>query len=569
MPHFLQTFLPLYAKYQASPLIKCYVGKEGRRAWDTTTYGKYLDDLHVASSYWSKRLAAEGVRAGAVVGLWLTGTIYSDLVTLYAISAAGFVPQVFSVKFSRPGRTIILDLLAACDGQALVLDPTFSDEINTTTLPTMEIPTLLSLPPVVPSTLEASDADSTDTAMIFHTSGTTGGKPKPVRCSHDWMVWQAIHVNKIWQGSFDGPDIMNNLGSFAHVGTASSMNYLPLNGACLVQTSCSDFSADEFMDLVNEQGMNRMFIYADWLVKLAAIARSDEKVLSALRGMRQITYTGSAINPEVEKWLVEQDVPLATMYATTEVSPALVSNLADRTTLPAMRVMPGVDISFIPASNISVEDLDGDAAGRSKGGILYDLFIPRSSRHCPHPTVMSLSDGNVTGDLFEEAQPGYYAFRGRSDDWIHTGAGLLYCDTKSIEDNIRVTCPDIVRNCTVVGHYKPAVVLFIEAVSDSTTSDDVDILKDEVLRRTAAFNVDLFEHERIVDRGHIVVVPAGALPRTKLIIYCSILYLEKGNIRRKAVEEEYAKILEKIYAMETSGLTHGVPESVRKAEIPF
>ncbi|KAJ6586259.1 acetyl-CoA synthetase-like protein [Mycena vulgaris] len=538
MPHFLQTVLPLYAKYEASPLIKCYVGKQGSPAWETTTYRKYLDDLRIASSYWSKRLTEEGVHAGAVVGLWLTGTVYSDLVTLYAISAAGFVPQVFSIKFSRPGRIIILDLLAACEGKALVLDPTFSDEVNDTTIPVMEIPGLSSLPAVAPGTLEAPSADSTDTAMIFHTSGTTGGKPKPVRCTHDWMVWQAIHVNKIWQGSFEGQDIMNNLGSFAHVGTASSMNYLPLSGSCLVQTSCSDFPADEFMALVNQQGMNRMFIYADWLVKLASIARSDERVLSALRGMRQITYTGSAINPEVEKWLVEQDVPLATMYATTEVSPALVSNLADRSTLPAMRVIPGVDLTFIPASNISVEDLDGDAAGRSKGGMLCDLFIPANSRHCTHPTVMSRSDGHITGDLFEEVQPGYYAFRGRNDDWIHTGAGLLYCDTKSIEDNIRVTCPDIVRNCTVVGHYKPAVVLFVEAFSDSTTVDDVATLKDEVLRRTAAFNSDLFEHERIVDREHIVVVPPGVLPRTK----------EKGNIRRKAVEEDYATVLEEIYA---------------------
>ncbi|KAJ7749584.1 acetyl-CoA synthetase-like protein [Mycena maculata] len=557
MPHFLQGVLPLYAKYSTSPLIKCYVGKPGSPAWDTTTYGKYLDDLRIASSYWSQRLSAEGVSAGAVVGLWLRGTIYSDLVNLYAVSAAGFVPQVFSVKFSRPGRTIILDLLAACDGKALLLDPTFSDAINDATIPTIEIPVLSSHPPVAPGTLEAPSAESTDLAMIFHTSGTTGGKPKPVRCDHHWMVWQAISVDKIWQGSF-GPDIMNNLGSFAHVGTASSMNYLPLRGSCLVQTSRSDFSAEEFMALVNEQGMNRMFIYADWLVKLASIARADEKVLAALRGMRQIAYTGAAINPEVEKWLVGQNVPISTMYATTEVSPALVSNLADRTTLPAMRVMPGVDLTFIPASNVTVEDLDGDAAGRSKGGILYDVFIPASSKHCPHPTVMTRADGHITGDLFEEVQPGYYAFRGRNDDWIRTGPGLVFCDTKSIEDNIRITCPDIVRNCTVVGHYKPAVVLFIEAVSDSTTPDDVLKLKDEVLRRTAAFNSALFPHERIVDREHIVVVPSGVLPRTK----------EKGNIRRKAVEEDYAGILEQIYTGGGASSTQKVAEPERNGKKP-
>ncbi|KAJ6552813.1 acetyl-CoA synthetase-like protein [Mycena capillaripes] len=547
MPHFLQTTLPLYTKDESLPLIKCYIGKPGSPAWETKTYGKFLADLRIASSYWSERLTSEGVHTGSVVGLWLIGTSYSDLVTLYAISAAGFVPQVFSVKFSRPGRAIVVDLLTDCNGKALVLDPSFSDAVKDTVIPVMQIPALLDLPSETP-TFEVPSAENDDIAMIFHSSGTTSGKPKPVRWSHEGLVWQATCVKNIWQGSFESPNIMNNLGSFAAVGTATSINYLPLTGACLVQTSDSAFPADEFLALVNEQGMNRVFIYADWLAKLAVIARTDEVVLSSLRKMRQITYTGSAISPEVEKWLVDQGVPLATMYAQTEVSPALVSNLADRSTLPAMRVMEGACVTFVPASNISTEDLDGDAAGRSKGGIIYDMFIPASSRHCPHSTVMNRLDGHVTGDLFEEVQPGYYAFRGRNDDWIHTGAGLLYCDTKSIEDNIRITCPDIVRNCTVVGHYKPAVVLFIEPVLDTVSPDEVTILKDEVLRRTAEFNANLFEHERILDREHIVVVPAGVLPRTK----------EKGNIRRKAVEEDYGAILEDIY---TKGVTReGVME---------
>ncbi|KAJ7749573.1 hypothetical protein DFH07DRAFT_775407 [Mycena maculata] len=102
------------------------------------------------------------------------------------------------------------------------------------------------------------------------------------------------------------------------------------------------------------------------------------------------------------------------------------------------------------------------------------------------------------------------------------------------QNDIRITRLNFVRNCTVIGHYKLAVILFIEAVSDSMTPDDVLKLKDEVLPRTAAFNSALFPHERIVDREYIVVVPSGVLPRTK----------EKGNIRRKAVEEDYVGILE-------------------------
>jgi hypothetical protein len=59
-------------------------------------------------------------------------------------------------------------------------------------------------------------------------------------------------------------------------------------------------------------------------------------------------------------------------------------------------------------------------------------------------------------------------------------------------------------------------VLFIEAAASDSMVLDANSLKDEVLRRTAAFNAQLFVHERIADTEHIVVVPAGTLPRTKV-----------------------------------------------------
>ena len=42
---------------------------------------------------------------------------------------------------------------------------------------------------------------------------------------------------------------------------------------------------------------------------------------------------------------------------------------------------------------------------------LYDLFLPLTALNCPHPSVRNRPDGHVTGDLFEEVEPGRYAFR--------------------------------------------------------------------------------------------------------------------------------------------------------------
>jgi acyl-coenzyme A synthetase/AMP-(fatty) acid ligase len=154
----------------------------------------------------------------------LTGLNYADLVNLYSVSRAGFVPQVFSIKFSPLGVSIINDLLTACDGKALIYDPSFNSTSDVR-LPSSAIPSLgdmrVFLGDNVHSLPDLPDRDPLDFAMVFHTSGTTNGKPKPVQCSHRWMVRQAELARDIWQGSFDTPNVMNNLGSFAHVGTAT------------------------------------------------------------------------------------------------------------------------------------------------------------------------------------------------------------------------------------------------------------------------------------------------------------------------------------------------------------
>lgn len=141
---------------------------------------------------------------------------------------------------------------------------------------------------------------------------------------------------------------------------------------------------------------------------------------------------------------------------------------------------------------------------------------------------------------------------------------------RSIEDNVLKLCADMVSNCAVVGHLKPAPVLFVEPVVDDT---DGDTLKREIIKRTAAFNERLFAHERITSPDCIVVVPRGNLPRTSVRIdhfiarrfadqfligkgkhsvsaflySCQFSSDEIAHFRRKAVEDEHSKILAEIY----------------------
>jgi len=62
-------------------------------------------------------------------------------------------------------------------------------------------------------------------------------------------------------------------------------------------------------------------------------------------------------------------------------------------------------------------------------------------------------------------------------------------------------------------------------------------LKGEIIERTKPFHSRRFMHERITSTKHVAVVERGTLPRTAT----------KGNVRRKAVEDQYKELLDGIY----------------------
>jgi hypothetical protein len=111
-----------------------------------------------------------------------------------------------------------------------------------------------------------------------------------------------------------------------------------------------------------------------------------------------------------------------------------ISDVGNLETLPAMRIIPGIKCELIPIRHVNKTDLDTVHEGRFVGGQMFDVFIPEDAPNCPVPSVRNRPNGHITGDLFEEVKPGYYAFRGRNDDWIRTGKHLSFCDTKYVAD---------------------------------------------------------------------------------------------------------------------------------------
>jgi acyl-coenzyme A synthetase/AMP-(fatty) acid ligase len=119
----------------------------------------------------------------------LTGLRYDDVITIYGVSRAGYIPQLISLRLTSSAA--VLDLLRAAGAKALVVDPSYSSETGETLL---SLPIHFSLAvrqmdgqSMAPLTPLPVPASTDETVMIFHTSGSTGGSPKLVPCSAAWI----------------------------------------------------------------------------------------------------------------------------------------------------------------------------------------------------------------------------------------------------------------------------------------------------------------------------------------------------------------------------------------------
>lgn len=90
---------------------------------------------------------------------------------------------------------------------------------------------------------------------------------------------------------------------------------------------------------------------------------------------------------------------------------------------PFLKPLAGMAYEFRPIAQ-STTDVSHQSTTR-----LLELIILKSSADCPDASLRHADGDFHTGDLFQEAAPGSYVFRGRDDDWIKS-ENSLRCDTK-------------------------------------------------------------------------------------------------------------------------------------------
>ena len=116
----------------------------------------------------------------------LSGLTYTDLLHVYGLSRAGYIPQLFSIRLPNP--TVVYELLQKAGARALIFEDSFKNVLSSCPVPTYEALSYdgaVHTDDILP--LLHSGAHSSDPVFIFHTSGSTSGSPKLVPCTFRWL----------------------------------------------------------------------------------------------------------------------------------------------------------------------------------------------------------------------------------------------------------------------------------------------------------------------------------------------------------------------------------------------
>lgn len=113
------------------------------------------------------------------------GLTYTDLLHIYGMSRAGYVPQLFSLRLPNP--EVIFELLHKANAKALVYDSSFANVVKDSPVPSHLAVGAAGVAPMDEPLPAMPHTSIDDTAFFFHTSGSTSGSPKLVAYSYRWF----------------------------------------------------------------------------------------------------------------------------------------------------------------------------------------------------------------------------------------------------------------------------------------------------------------------------------------------------------------------------------------------
>lgn len=138
---------------------------------------------------------------------------YLDVLHIYGVSRAGYIPQLCSPRLPNP--EVIFELLQKGNAKAVIYDTDLFDHSPIPIYPAVKANDIDSVDEALP---EMPILHGDDTAFIFHTSDSTSGSPKLVSWSYSWLD---TNINKMSQSitQNSGKEVVSVwMGSMSHAG---------------------------------------------------------------------------------------------------------------------------------------------------------------------------------------------------------------------------------------------------------------------------------------------------------------------------------------------------------------
>ncbi|CEI62071.1 hypothetical protein FVEN_g3104 [Fusarium venenatum] len=503
-----------------SPAIRHVNSESINNEFETISYATHWQNINIAAKNWVAELSQAGITRGAVVGLWIRGWSYEDLLHYLSLQRAGFIPQLFSIRMTDP--SIVYELLGNCNAAALLHDPICEPLVKGCTVPTFSTGTVLGKQyhdDVQLSTTTSTNGDKV--LVIFHTSGSTSGMPKLVPQTVRWMdclIRKHGHVNN------RPVSVASFMGSHTHLGNTINLAGILACGGCLIPPTSIPYPTSELEHMISKGGLTILNTFPALLSGMFNEARQSGPFLGLLQSLDKINFAGQVLEPRDEAWARQNGLKLINLYGSTELGLSMISS----STSPHLSPLPESGCQFIPLSE------------STSSPQLFELLVPAEADDCPHPSLRNKDDGMFhTGDIFEQVDANQYVYKGRIDDRIKMQLALV-CDAGSLELEAMQECESgLISAVSVIGYGRPSPAMVVEAKNDDILQAGDDRLlafKQQIVQRIAPFHQRKYIHERIDDVRLIFVAAKGTLPRTA-----------KGNIMRKAVEDMFAMELDQTY----------------------
>lgn len=266
-------------------------------------------------------------------------------------------------------------------------------------------------------TFEAVTTRSDDPAMIYFTSGTTGG-PKMVL--HTQASYPLAHIitGKYWL-DLRPDDLHWNLSDTGWAKAAYSNLFGPwrMGAAVFIQHSTGRFDARETLQLLEQHGITT-FCAPPTAYRMMVLENLQRYDLSKLR---HCAGAGEPLNPEViDAWKAGTGHTIYDGYGQTETV-ILVANYPCMDVKPGSmgKPLPGFDVAIIDANHGAElpDGQEGDIAVRVKPQRPVGLFR-EYWKNLEETNKAFQGDWYMTGDRGIRDADGYFWFVGRADDVI-------------------------------------------------------------------------------------------------------------------------------------------------------